>query len=40
LLIGVVRTADFDGQQMALGIDEHVPFAAPYFFSTAVIFLC
>jgi hypothetical protein len=33
LLIGVLGTADLDGQQMALGINQQVPFASPDFFS-------
>jgi len=33
LLIGALGTADLDGQEMALGINEQVPLASPDFFS-------
>ena len=39
LLIGVVRTGDLDGQQMALRVHEQVPFPAPNFFPGVVAFL-
>jgi hypothetical protein len=33
LLIGAVGTGDLDGEQMALRVNEQVPFPAPDFFS-------